>query len=425
MKRIFSLTLPRLALAGAAFGPVAAFGAGIELYEIATPDVGLGSAGYAARAQDASTLFKNPAGMNQLSTPQFQGGIQLTYGDVKFSPNADTSARLGTENGGNGVGALPGMGGFYVHPIGEKVRVGLGTFSYFGLATTYDNDWIGRYYVQKSALIGVTLMPAASVQVTDWLSIGAGLNAMYGYFNTEVAINNLEPSQGDGQLKLKDTTWGFGANAGILVEPRKGTRIGLTYLSPVKLDLEDRPSYSNLGPGLAAVLANPSKLDIGMTVPQGVMLGAYHELTDKLALMADVGWQNWEQFGKVDVGVQSATSPSVTANLNYQNTWHAALGAQYQLSEKWQATGGFAYDSSAVSDGNRTITLPMGEAWRIGAGVKWQMSEKINVGAAYEFLWAGDMPVDQGSDTALRGRIAGSFANAWFSFFSLSLTWNF
>ena len=40
----------------------------------------------------------------------------------------------------------------------------------------------------------------------------------------------------DGQLKLKDDMWGCGANLGILVKPREGTRIGLTCLSPVKLD---------------------------------------------------------------------------------------------------------------------------------------------------------------------------------------------
>src|SRR4029453_664853 len=100
-------------------------------------------------------------------------------------------------------------------------------------------------------------MPAAGLQITDWLSIGAGLNAMYGYFNTKVAVNNIEPSQGDGQMKLQDTTWGFGGNAGILIEPEKGTRFGVTYLSPVNLDFKDRPSFSNLGPGLGAILANP------------------------------------------------------------------------------------------------------------------------------------------------------------------------
>src|SRR5215831_3095828 len=54
----------------------AARAGGILFYEIATPDIGLASAGYAARADDASTLFKNPAGMNRLDGFQFQAGAQ-------------------------------------------------------------------------------------------------------------------------------------------------------------------------------------------------------------------------------------------------------------------------------------------------------------------------------------------------------------
>ena len=53
---------------------------GLSLYEIATADVGLASAGWAARAQDPSTLFKNPAGMSLLEGNQFQGGAQLLHG---------------------------------------------------------------------------------------------------------------------------------------------------------------------------------------------------------------------------------------------------------------------------------------------------------------------------------------------------------
>ena len=85
---------------------------GIILYEVATPDVGLASAGYAARAQDASTLFKNPAGMCLLPGCQIEAGAQLTYGSVKFSPDSSTSLFLGRDNGGNAIGALPAAGLF-------------------------------------------------------------------------------------------------------------------------------------------------------------------------------------------------------------------------------------------------------------------------------------------------------------------------
>jgi long-chain fatty acid transport protein len=429
MKFNRKLTLIGSALACGAAVPQTAQAGGIELYEIGTPDVGLASAGYSARAQDASTLFKNPAGMSYLKGVQIEAGAQLLYGDVKFSPDAQTSARLGSGDGGNALGALPGAGFFMVEELSEKFSVGFGAFSYFGLLEKYDDDWVGRYYVQESALVGVSLMPSVSFKATEWLSIGAGMNAMYGYLMSQMAVNNIDPLIGDGQMKLKDEAWGFGANGGVMIEPRKGTRIGATYLSRVNLDFEDRPSFSNLGPGLSAILSSPPQLDVGMQVPQSAMVGFYHELGPKWAILADVGWQDWSQFGKVDAGVDyangSATPQSRTFDLNYQDTWHGALGVQYTHSPKWRFTGGAAYDTSAVDDADRTVTLPMGEAWRFGVGAQWQVSNTINLGAAYEFLWAGDMSVDQGSDLDLRGRVSGSYDDAWFSFFTLNATWKF
>src|SRR5215831_1847329 len=186
---------------------------GLILYEIATPDVGLASAGYASRADDASTLFKNPAGMTRLDGVQLQGGLQALYGSVYFSHDPSTSPRLGTDNGKNAVNWLPAAGLFATMPLGERWHVGLGLFSYFGSALDYGDNWVGRYYVQKSALIGESLMPSVSFKATDWLSIGAGLNAMYGYLDSHTAVNNLIGP--DGQMRLKNTTWGFGGDVGV------------------------------------------------------------------------------------------------------------------------------------------------------------------------------------------------------------------
>jgi len=421
MKRHSRFTLIGLALAcGATLTPSAQAG-GIELYEIATPDVGLASAGYAARADDASTLFKNPAGMSQLQGAQVQGGLQALYGSVSFSPDVDTSTRLGNDGGGNALGWLPGASLFVVEPLGDKWRVGLGMLSYFGLASDYNDNWAGRYYVQKSALVGMTLMPSVSYEATDWLSFGAGLNAMYGLLDTELAVNNGIGA--DGQMTLKDRTWGFGANVGALIKAGEKTRFGVNYLSAVKLDFADTPTFTGLGPGMSIILANPSELNLGMKVPQSVMLSAYHELTDQWALMADFGWQDWSQFGYVQAGIESGGA--TTLNLQYQDTFHGALGAQYRASEKWLLSGGVAFDSSAVTSENRTVTLPMGQAWRFGLGAQYQLSRSVNVGAACTFMWAGNMSVDQGTDASLRGRVSGSYQDAWFTIANVNLTWKF
>lgn len=391
------------------------------MYEIATPDVGLASAGYAARAQDASTLFTNPAGMSLLSESQFQVGAQLIYGNVEFSPDAGTGPLLGTESGGNAVGAMPAGSLFYTQALSERWSVGVGVLSYFGFSLDYDDDWAGRYYLQEGTLLGLSLMPAVSYKVTDWFSIGAGLNAMNGYLDTEVAVRTLTPT--DGQLKLDDDAWGFGANVGLLFTLAEGTRLGVTYLSPVDLDFKARPTFSNLGALGGAIFANPPQLDLGVRVPQTVMGSVYHELNSKWALLGNVGWQNWDRFGYVEVGVDSANPTSLTTNLQYQDTWHAAVGAQYRVAENWMLSAGFAYDSSAVEDADRTVAMPMNETYRFGMGAQWQVSSAISLGASYAFAWVGDMPVTQ--DSLYRGRLSGSYDDSRLSFFTANLTWKF
>ena len=150
MKRINKLAATGVVLASAALTAQSLQAGGIILYELATPDVGLASAGYASRADDASTVFKNPAGMSRLEDAQLQTGLQALYGSVSFSPNASTSPALGTDGGGNALGWLPGASLFVVEPLGERWRIGLGVVSYFGLASSYDDNWVGRYYVRTA-----------------------------------------------------------------------------------------------------------------------------------------------------------------------------------------------------------------------------------------------------------------------------------
>ena len=92
---------------------VAAFGivhdaeaGGIILYELGAPDVGLASAGWAARADDPATVFTNPAGMARLPDKQLMVGGQMIYGQFGFKPDENTAVE--GNDGGNPVGWLPG-----------------------------------------------------------------------------------------------------------------------------------------------------------------------------------------------------------------------------------------------------------------------------------------------------------------------------
>lgn len=399
---------------------------GIALYEFGSPDVGQATAGYAARAQDASTVFTNPAGMSRLDKSQFQAGAQLLYGDIEFSPDSATTVS-GTD-GGIAVGAIPGGSLFVVQKLTQDLSIGFGVLSYFGLSEKYDGGWVGRYYIREGTLIGMTLTPAVSYRFNSWLSVGAGLNAMYGFTKNTVAINNIGEGRPDGELKYRDREWGYGGNFGILVEPRQGTRFGLTYLTEVKLDFSAATEFSGLGPVLETLLRSrgllTNDLDIEITVPQMVMFSAYHELNPNWALMASVGWQDWSRFGQVDIGINSNNPTTLTTPGNFKDTWHGALGVDYRYSPQWTFSGGIAYDSSAVDDDKRSVTLPVGEAWRFALGARYAFNPNLSLGAAYELVWMGDMPVDQ-ERGPLAGRVAGEYSSASISIFALNLTWKF
>jgi long-subunit fatty acid transport protein len=117
---------------------------GLYLYEVGTPDVGLAGAGYAARADDAATVFTNPAGMTRIDEPSVLMGAQPVYMDFEFSPDGNTSAAAATlPNGapakdGDTSGWMPAGGLYYVHPVNDRLRLGLSMNGYFGLSLDYE-----------------------------------------------------------------------------------------------------------------------------------------------------------------------------------------------------------------------------------------------------------------------------------------------
>jgi long-chain fatty acid transport protein len=165
-----------------------------------------------------------------------------------------------------------------------------------------------------------------------------------------------------------------------------------------------------------------AKLDLSMEVPQAVMASLYQGLGDDWAILGNLGWENWSQFGKVGVAVISDTTTSLTVDRNYEDTWHVAVGAQKQM-PAWTLSFGAAYDSSMVEDEFRTVDLPLGSALRLGVGGTVHGKGKVpEMTFAYELLWSGDLSVDQ-FNGLLPGRVAGEYEGAAIHFFGASFRW--
>jgi long-chain fatty acid transport protein len=277
--------------------------------------------------------------------------------------------------------------------------------------------------VTSDNLQGLTIQPSIASKVTDKLSVGAGLNAMYGILEQKMAINNAVLP--DGQLKLDDSTWGYGANLGVLYELDGKTRFGINYLSEVNLDFSAQPNITG-SPLFNVVLASRglSNIDLTVHVPQMLTASVYRQLNDRWGIMGDVGWQQWSRFGRVDVSVNSGDPKNLTTDLHYKDTWHFALGAQYQLSKPWLLLFGASYDSSAVKDANMSVACPMGETYRFGAGTQYRWNDHLSLGFSYELVWLGTLNVDQ-ERGPLSGRIAGEYKDAAIHAVQVALRYQF
>ncbi|MGH6921142.1 MAG: OmpP1/FadL family transporter, partial [Geminicoccaceae bacterium] len=227
-------------------------------------------------------------------------------------------------------------------------------------------------------------------------------------------------------LKFSDDEFGVGGMAGLMLEPIQGTRFGVTYTSPVELDFKDTPSTKNLGPGFQFLKDTRGlftrRIDLGLTVPQQVMLSGYHEFNDRFAIMGNLVWQNWSAFGKPDISIADTNVSNEMVNLNYDDTWGLALGAQYAFAQGWLWSIGGGYDSSPMSKGERSPNLPLDQQFRLGTGVQYSVNDKITVGAAYQYMNGGDADLDV-ERGPLAGRLQGDYKSYDFHFVALNLIW--
>lgn len=434
MTRFVAVVLSSV-LVSLAWAP-AAFGGGAMLYEVASPDTGTAIAGRAALAADASTAFTNPAGMSRLDDgSHLLIGAEILLGITEFDPGPQTHIPIVAQQGGaggNAGGLAPAPGMFFVHSITPDLHIGMSLTSYIAAALEYNDSWVGRYYGQQISLLTLSGTPVVSYRVNDWLSVGGGPVVMYGQLKMHSAINNAffqgDPNYPDGRLRFKGASWGVGGNIGVLITPPiAGTRFGVSYLTPVDQSFSDQGIASDLGPRLTNILQASkllnSKVKIGLTMPNMLMVSGYHELTKELAVMGNFGWQEWSQFGAVELGISGANPQSLTANLHFNDTYHGAVGAQYRLFQTWLLSCGVAYDSAALDSATRSPIFPIDRQIRGAVGVQKAVSDAITLGFQYEYLSLGSASLSRSGP--VRGTLVGDYSTNQVNVVSVNLAARF
>jgi long-chain fatty acid transport protein len=133
---------------------------------------GLGNAyaGSAAVAENASTIFYNPAGMTQLQGSTFSGGIAAIGTSFKFSDRGSSVGLLaGSGNGSDagGWGYVPNA--YFSSAIGQDLFVGVGVGAPYGLKSEYTNPWLGAAQSTRFDVKTYNLNPSIAYRVNGWV----------------------------------------------------------------------------------------------------------------------------------------------------------------------------------------------------------------------------------------------------------------
>jgi long-chain fatty acid transport protein len=388
----------------------------LYVYETANPtDTAFAGAGLAGRAQDAGTVFTNPAGMTRFNKSAMLVSGGATFVRAPFNPDSGNTIS-GTD--GSASGWVPYGTFAYIYPVSDKLKLGVNVGNNFGLSLDWGTNWVGRYTATQASLFAPQVQPTLAYKVNDWLSVGAGAGLTLGYLNAKIRVNNPDLS-GDGKMELKDTDFAVQGNFGIMLNPTPRTRIGLRYLTETSLDFEDDPDFSRVDPVIKEITDLIPGLDLGLKMPQSVMLGVFHDLSDRWAILGSVGWEEWSRFGAVEVKVEGVTGES-TVNLKYENVYHVGIGAQYQYSSKWRYSAGLSYDSSLSKGKHRSAMIPMGEMTRFGGGVEYRKRSDLTLGTAMDIMWEGDLSLNSESDG---GTLSGAYEDVFLAFFTVYAKW--
>lgn len=391
---------------------------------------GLGNAfaGGAAAAEDATTIFFNPAGMSRLKGKQVTLAGSLIQPSAKFSNTGSTGASLQTAggNGGDAGGLALVPNTYMMMELEPALRFGLGINAPFGLQTEYDPTWIGRFQAIKSSLETVNLNPSVSYQMNDSISLGLGLNYQHISGELSSAVNYSAAAfaaGGAGLLALvgtnregistisgNDSAWGY--NFGAMFNASQDTRIGMAYRSKVKYTLKGSITFTGVPTQLAAspLLAN-GDVTLPITMPDSFSISGFHKLDDKWDLMADATRTGWGVLQQLKIDRTNGSNVQ-TVQENWKNTWRFALGANHHYNDQWLARIGIAYDQSPVPDQYRTARIPDNDRSWLSIGGQYKPSASGTIDFGYAHLFVKDATIADNQSAAGKGNLVGTYSSS-------------
>jgi long-chain fatty acid transport protein len=340
-----------------------AFGAAFGIFEQGTKAMGMAGA-FTAQADDPSALFHNAGGLAFVTEPAFSiGGTYIQISGTEFeglAPFPGPGAR-GEMEDLNAV--LPHV--FYVRPINDRWKWGVGVFSPFGLQTEWKNPetFPGRFINQKAELTVIDVNPTIGWQASETFGIGFGIIGRF----SEVELNRtLTAAALDLPLLdiaatrlTSDTDNGIGWNIGFLHKPGPYFSWGFSYRSNVEVEYGGEGAFSQILTGIPQIdafvplilpLDTPVPVETEIEFPDMASLGFAFGLTRSLLAEIDINWTGWSSFDALPLVFPTVPTLTSIVEQGYEDAYNYRLGFQYTTARGSHWRFGYVFDESPQPD---------------------------------------------------------------------------
>lgn len=348
---------------------------GYQVNTLSARQNGMGNVGTAMHL-GAESQFFNPAGLTSV-----KGNLEATASILPIFATAKATLPDGSSfTTDNGVSTpLSVTAGFSIY---KNLKGGIAFYTPYGSGINWTDNWPGAVLNQSVTLKSFTIQPTLAWSPVKGLSIGAGLMISWGNvdlnkglvdpgsFNTlqqmlivagalpPAAYQEYGPSTIPASINLKGKSKvALGVNVGVMYDINEKWTVGLSYRSLQKMKVDAGNATLRFANNHAQSildnqigLLNQSQFAAEMPLPAVVKIGAAYRPISPLVVAFDAQITGWKTYKSLDIDFLDDALASYNQHIEkkYSNSWTFSLGAQYDLTKRFQIRAGVMVDTTPV-----------------------------------------------------------------------------
>ena len=390
--------------------------------------------GLVARGGDASVISYNPAAMTRLEGTQFQANLGIT----QMYWGVDTPE--GNAHSSHQTWPIPSW--YLSHQLNDKVWLGIGQFTRFGLGVKYPQNWAGGYNLQSVQLITSSINPNIAYKLNDVFSIAVGAEVLYADMQMRKNLSrNAELGAlraglrgmmgydiGDpGDMNLNGHGFAFGGNIALHAQFNDQWSAGLTYRAPMSLKVNGKMRYDNqLGaamiPGIGSLAGVANMVSPGagakinaiqnckvrgtIHLPDSFAFGVAYKPTKTLSIEAGATYTLWSRFADFNIYQKNPVNDWNNNAKHWRNNWAFNLSAEWWATDWMALRLGYVFDKSPNNYGHGDYMMPSNgrKYYTAGIGFKW---DKWTLDLAYMYAHNHEQNYNESAAAGTPGVVPG------------------